>query len=290
MAICASDRVGGFRSRFWLPLAWVAGTSPAMTASGFRLVPVLDLMGGAVVAAKGGDRANYRPIETPLATGSAPADVLAGLLRLHPFETIYIADLDAIAGRGDHHAVIAALAARFPNLSFWIDAGFADASRAGSALAIPGACAVLGSESLQARGIDGPRAIGAPTCSAPMARGPGPGHGEEDRLLLSLDFRGGAFLGPPDLLAQPEFWPSRVIVMTLARVGSGEGPDFERLDGILARAGERDIYAAGGVRGPEDIAALRRRGVAGALVSTALHSGALAPDDFASVCNDIGNP
>ena len=54
--------------------------------------------------------------------------------------------------------------------------------------------------------------------------------------LLSLDFRGDAFQGPPELLARPELWPERVIVMTLGRVGSGAGPDFDRLAAIRARA------------------------------------------------------
>ena len=71
---------------------------------------------------------------------------------------------------------------------------------------------------------------------------------DDPRVVLSLDFRGAAFAGPPELLAEPDGWPRQVIVMTLARVGSGAGPDVARLSEIRAMATQRSIYAAGGVR------------------------------------------
>ena len=72
---------------------------------------------------------------------------------------------------------------------------------------------------------------------------------DDPRTVLSLDFRGDAFQGPPGILADPALWPGRVIVMTLARVGAGQGPDLARLAQIVARAGAgRRVYAAGGVR------------------------------------------
>ena len=99
--------------------------------------------------------------------------------------------------------------------------------------------------------------------------------------ILSLDFRGRDFLGPPELLEQPSLWPNRLIVMTLARIGSSDGPDLERLAMIRQRAGARRVYAAGGVRGAADLEALRRAGAAGVLVASALHDGRLSPTDLA---------
>lgn len=227
-----------------------------------QILPVLDLLGGRVVAAKRGGRDRYRPIETPLAQGSAPADVAAGLLRLYPFEAIYAADLDAIEGRGGNLAAIADLAARFPNQRFWIDAGVRGAEAARALLAAPWADVVLGSESLET--------------AAPLRALAG-----ESRVALSLDFRGEDFLGPPEILDDESLWPQRIIVMTLARVGAGEGPDFERLREIIARGGARRVFAAGGVRGGGDLAMLRAMGAAGVLVSTALHRGRLGPADLA---------
>ena len=51
-----------------------------------RIIPVLDLMDGLVVRARFGDRASYRPIETPLSPDAQPLHVAAGLLRLFPFD------------------------------------------------------------------------------------------------------------------------------------------------------------------------------------------------------------
>jgi phosphoribosylformimino-5-aminoimidazole carboxamide ribotide isomerase len=71
--------------------------------------------------------------------------------------------------------------------------------------------------------------------------------------------------------------------MTLARVGSGAGPDTGRIADICARAPGRSIYAAGGVRDTSDLAALQQLGVAGALVATSLHDGRLSGADLARI-------
>ena len=59
------------------------------------------------------------------------------------------------------------------------------------------------------------------------------------------------------------------------------GPDLDRLRAIRAAAPDRAIYAAGGVRGAADLKALRRDGIAGALVATSLHDGRLTSSDIA---------
>jgi len=98
-------------------------------------------------------------------------------------------------------------------------------------------------------------------------------------MVLSLDFDGERFLGPPAVLATPHLWPARVIAMTLGRVGADAGPDFERLASLRQASGAA-LYAAGGVRGPADLAALARAGVKGALVASALHDGRLTGADI----------
>ncbi|MGO9134302.1 MAG: HisA/HisF-related TIM barrel protein [Methylovirgula sp.] len=220
------------------------------------VIPVIDLIGGAVVRAERGARHLYAPIKTPLSPTSAPADVIAGFLKLHAFRTIYVADLDAIEGRGNHKAEIAALEQIFPDIAFWVDAGFRDAVQAHAYLETFRGAVVLGSESLQDK-----------AALAALA--------DEQRLLLSLDFRGDDFQGPAALIEDAALWPERLIVMTLARVGSNAGPDFARLRSIIARAGKRRVYAAGGLRDANDLAALAAIGVAGVLVASALHDGRL---------------
>ncbi|MBV8651732.1 MAG: hypothetical protein JO255_09720 [Alphaproteobacteria bacterium] len=232
--------------------------------SPFRIIPVLDLKHGSVVRARTGDRANYHPIVTPLASGSAPRDVLLGLRGLAPFPVVYVADLDAIAGEGDHRAALGALAAAAPGIEIWVDGGFAT-FEAARALLGPGMRPVMGSESLAAPG-DLANALNAFGSAG---------------FVLSLDYRGGAFLGPPEIQHRVELWPDRVILMTLDRVGSDGGPDLAALSDLARRAEGRAVFAAGGVRHAQDLAALEAAGIAGALVASALHDGRLSAADLA---------
>jgi phosphoribosylformimino-5-aminoimidazole carboxamide ribotide isomerase len=110
--------------------------------------------------------------------------------------------------------------------------------------------------------------------------------GQDADFVLSLDFRGEGFLGPPAVLSAADAWPHRVIVMTLARVGSGAGPDLARLDEIRHRAGPRKIFAAGGVRGGEDLIELAQRGVSGVLIATALHDRRIGSREIAAVADE----
>lgn len=219
-------------------------------------------MAGQVVHAREGRRNDYRPLVSVLCPSSRPADVLDGLLRLYPFQHCYIADLDAILGRGDHYREIAALHSAHPQLEFWVDAGLRDTERIAAWPAGLGR-PVLGSECLEQ----------AASCQV-AANG-----------LLSLDFRGNEFLGPPGLLEETGYWPEQLIVMTLERVGGDKGPDSQRLSTLRARAPEKSYYAAGGVRGPADLAALAQAGAAGVLLASALHDGRLSPTDLAA-CHD----
>jgi phosphoribosylformimino-5-aminoimidazole carboxamide ribotide isomerase len=227
-----------------------------------EVIPVLDLKGGVVVHARMGMRDQYRPIETPLSTSSEPVDVARGLLSIYPFRTLYIADLDAIEHKGDNDTVLERLRSEFSHLTLWVDNGMADPELAARWLEAELGHLVLGSETQ----VD----------DALVRRLAG-----HDRVALSLDYRGDAFLGPADLLSDCGQWPGRIIVMTLARVGSGSGPDIGRLTEIKARAAGKRLYAAGGVRDALDLAALAGAGMAGVLVASSLHNGKLAGEQIA---------
>ncbi|HML41685.1 MAG: nickel transporter [Hyphomicrobium zavarzinii] len=234
-----------------------------------EIIPVIDVRGGLAVAASRGDRANYRPLVTPLAGSADPVAVALGLSRLFPFRKLYVADLEGIEARGADYRMQQRLAASWPGTELWIDDGGAGTQAPLGDNGPPAAIIkshVLGSESLSSID-DYERARKAAGPAAP----------------LSLDFRGDDFIGPPGLLEDAALWPDRVIVMTLARVGSGEGPDLPRLDAVVSRAAHRAVYAAGGVRSVADLASLRDIGVAGALVATALHGGAITSRDIEAI-------
>jgi phosphoribosylformimino-5-aminoimidazole carboxamide ribotide isomerase len=221
-----------------------------------EVIPVIDLKDGAVVHARMGIRSAYAPIETPLSPTSRPTDVARGLLSIFPFKKFYVADLNAIENKDNNNAALKRLSLDFPELVFWVDAGIADVHHAQRWFEAGLGHLVLGSETQ--RDSDLIRFL----C-------------RNNRTILSLDFRGDAFLGPASLLNEANIWPTNVIVMTLARVGSASGPDMNWLTTIKSRAANRQVYAAGGVRDANDLASLATAGIAGALVATSLHNGKL---------------
>jgi phosphoribosylformimino-5-aminoimidazole carboxamide ribotide isomerase len=231
-----------------------------------EIIPVLDIMHGLVVRARGGDRAAYAPIETPLARSSDPVDVAQGYLTLYPFRRLYVADLDGIEGRERCTGILARLKAELPLIELWVDNGMNKRQDCSAFAGLDLGRLVLGSESQSDPAL-------------PLASGG----------VLSLDFRGETFLGPRALLDEPDLWPQDVIVMTLARVGASEGPDVERVAKIRERSSRRRVFAAGGVRNVADLLALRDAGAAGALVASALHDGRISPHDVAALSESQGD-
>jgi phosphoribosylformimino-5-aminoimidazole carboxamide ribotide isomerase len=217
-----------------------------------KLIPVIDLMNARVVTAKRGMRESYAPSDTPLCRSSRPQDVVSALLALHPFDTLYIADLDAIRGQGSNLDLIRRLYLDHPDIAFWVDNGLTDLEQL-SGFARP----VIGSESL----------ISCEQLAHIIASLPSP--------LLSLDYLDEEFRGPVGLDRQVERWPEDIIVMTLSRVGTNGGPDLAALKQVSRLRSDIRLYAAGGIRNLQDLQQLHSFGAAGALLSTALHQGTI---------------
>lgn len=204
--------------------------------------------------ARRGERHAYKPIASSLCHTSDPVAVAQALCKLYPFATLYIADLDAIQRRGSHLPTVAALRTALPDVEIWIDAGIAGIEDCRAWLELGVQC-VVGSES-QRDAASAYRLID---------------HLGPDQAVLSLDSIHGQNRGPAELFMKPSCWPQRVIAMTLARVGSNEGPDLESLCSLLTHG--RKVYAAGGIRNLSDLERLNEMGVAGALLASALHDG-----------------
>jgi phosphoribosylformimino-5-aminoimidazole carboxamide ribotide isomerase len=231
-----------------------------------QIVPVIDLMGGAVVHARRGDRSNYRPLTSMLTTSSEPVAVVEALLRLAPFSALYVADLDAILHCGEHTRVVGEIIGRFAPLEVWLDAGLGTASALASWRHAARIVPVIGAESLST----------ADELAALLRLCP--------NAILSLDTRDERPLGPPALYKRPELWPERVIVMTLDRVGAGSGPALLRLQETAQAAPNAKIIAAGGVRHPADLDALQALGIHAALIASAIHDGALDATALRAFC------
>jgi phosphoribosylformimino-5-aminoimidazole carboxamide ribotide isomerase len=213
-----------------------------------RVVGVIDLKDGTAVHAVRGERERYRPVGDPLS-----------LARRFRLEELYVADLDAIAGAGDNDAVIRALARE---ARIMVDAGVSEPGRAQALLELGVHRVVVGTETL----------ADADALGRLLREG-----------VLSVDLREGRTLSPDPRLAGLQALDAvallhrpglrEVIVLDLARVGSGAGPDVAAIAEIHAAFPELQLLAGGGVRDAADLRALARVGAAGALVATALHRG-----------------
>jgi phosphoribosylformimino-5-aminoimidazole carboxamide ribotide isomerase len=236
--------------------------------SDFTIIPALDLKDGAVVHAKAGNRADYRPIAGPFGAADDPVAIARRLIAITGSPSLYIADLDAIASIGNHFELVRGIADALPGTTLWIDAGFSGVADCAFWLPL-GATLVIGSESLAA--VDDWSEIHA-------------AFGES--VVLSLDFDAGGQKGPEALFADPALWPRRVIAMSLGRVGTDVGPDIDRFKAIVELAEGRAIFAAGGVRTARDLAALASIEAQGALLATALHSEAVTQNEIAALLRE----
>jgi len=148
-----------------------------------------------------------------------------------------------------------------PETEIWLDGGFASPVAVDGLLnALPGngerVVPVIASEAL----------VDAESITGFTQRWPS--------ALLSLDRRHGSALGAASCWTESRLWPQKVIVMTLDRVGSFEGPDLATLAEVRSRAGaDRCLIGAGGVRSVADLEAARESGADAWLIASALHDG-----------------
>ena len=255
-----------------------------------RVIPVLDLMGGCVVQGVQGQRARYQPVKSVLTASCAPREVAQALWA----ETdcgraggaLYVADLDAIEGKGDHRTVIQELSAEISARAgghLWVDGGVRDVEAVASWIAAGVGRVVVGSETL-----DSMESLDAIRAAFPV-----------EQLVFSLDMQGGLILSHcRELRAQAPLallrrlvdsgW-THVILLTLDRVGTGGGPDWSLLEAAGQSLPDLNLIVGGGVRGIEDLHRLSRLGASGVLVASALHSGWLTRKELHALTTESGD-
>ena len=236
-----------------------------------KIIPVIDIRNHRAAHALRGRRERYRPLKSALCPTDDAAAVAAAYLAYHRFSDLYLADLDAIEGAGENSGIAELLLRRHPDIALWIDAGRHAYPRELHAMFPGRARIVLGTES----------GLSAAACRALRRR---------FDCVLSLDYRGdvlrrgdGAGRPPPD---PPESLLSdEIILMSLHRVGARNGPDRRLLRRwrALTKDSGRKLYAAGGVRGKDDLLRLHRDHAAGALVASCLHDKTLKPAEIAEL-------
>lgn len=221
-------------------------------------------MGGQVVRAQRGARSRYRPIWSPLCRSSEALVVAPILLDYAGSGTLYIADLDALTGKPAQIATLAALLAALPAIEVWLDAGYRDAS------AFARLRAALGSGGDRVTPVFASEALADPTTARTSLA-------DREHCILSLDRRGGERLDPGCCWDHPDCWPERVVVMTLDRVGSFDGPDLEILHQVGGLAPQASLIGAGGIRDESDLQRAEAAGACAWLTASALHDRRIAP-------------
>ncbi len=223
------------------------------------VVPVLDLSQNQVVHAVAGERENYRPVQSILSTSAEPDSLLEAYFRLYPFKRIYIADLDAIQGTGNHLDWLVIKANQYPECEFWLDAGpDIENNYPSNANVMP----VLGSEN----------AMPEEKFRQLLQ--------QYSNSILSLDFNRDGLCANDYLLDSTVNWPEKIIIMMLHRVGRGQGVDWKLLEQVRAIAKDHMLYAAGGIADMKDMEELAKSNVDGALIASALHQGKIKRQDI----------
>ena len=229
----------------------------------FAVIPVLDLRHGRVVRARRGERASYAPIVTPLAKGSDPDSVARGLLDAWPATTLYVADLDAIMdGAAPNLAALERITRACPGIALWVDAGFSDAVGVADFLASGLGRPVIGSESQS----DTALLTGLRDRRGALPRQPRRRSAWDRPRCTRMPLALAARRDRDDAGPRRRGHRSRIFRRTLAPARDSE-------------TGQARLHAAGGVRGIDDLLALRGAGLAGALVASALHDGVLKRSD-----------
>ncbi len=236
-----------------------------------KVIPVIDILNGIVVHAVRGERSNYKPLESTLSRSVLPVDV-ARSFQVLGFSELYVADLDAIIDCSMDFQTLKSIVDG-TGLSLMVDAGITSIERAQRLFESGVSKLILGTETLQNKDF---------VAEAVEQFG-------SDRVVVSLDLKGDKVLVKPGfnacrdamcLLSEfRDMGVSQVIILDLARVGSGEGVDYDFLKQVIDEF-NIEIYVGGGVRNITDLLKLKTLGVSGALVATALHSGKISIEDL----------
>ncbi len=242
-----------------------------------QIIPVLDVKAGIAVHAIAGRRDDYRPLRSALHPDSSPLGVARAYRDRLGLPSLYLADLDAIAGEAPALDLYRSLHSL--GLSLWVDAGVRNAESIEPLMDTGISSIIVGLETIR-----GPKALARILASF-----------DPRQIVLSLDLKNGE-----PMMADSALWPStvpvkiaafaarlglqRLLLLDLAQVGTGRGIGTERLiKGLAESHPGLELIAGGGISGPEDILELERLGASAVLVGSAFHNGQLGPAELAEL-------
>ena len=236
-----------------------------------KVIPVIDVLKNLAVHAVRGERAKYQPLRSVLCPSANPIEV-ASTFRSLGFDELYMADLDAIAGREPNLRLYRRVN-DLTGLRLMVDAGVNTVEAVEKILGSSVSNVIIGTETLNDVNLVGEVV----------------NHFGRDRVIVSLDLKGGRILSPSEALKSlsparlverlAEMGVRRVIVLDLLRVGTEGGINLKVVKEILEET-PVEVLTGGGVRSIEDLEELREIGVSADLVATALHKGRIRVEDL----------
>ncbi len=237
-----------------------------------KIIPVIDILRGVVVHAVAGERSLYKPVKSVLVDTPDPIKVAAAFKEALRRDTLYVADLDAIAGLGENTDVVKRLKQSL-SLTIMVDAGACSLAEVKKAIREGFDYVVVGTETLRRLG-ELKEILESPF---------------KNKVVASLDIKAqstlsrcGELKGLEPIEAAKTLRRAgvgRLIVLELDRVGTLQGPNIKLLEAVCKTPFE-EVLAGGGVRSRGDLLALKALNISGVLVASALHSGGLTLDDL----------
>ena len=238
-----------------------------------KIIPVIDVLNGIAVHAKRGERKRYQPLKSILCKSVDPLDI-ASTFESSGFNTLYLADLDAILGKPANFNLYQQIMIQ-TSLDLMVDAGIADITKAKKVLETEVTKIVIGSETLSSLDF---------VKQAVKSFG-------EDKVVVSIDLKEDKVLSASETVGSMDaisfaqklgnIGINQIILLDLDRVGTEHGINTAILRNILEKTGV-EVLVGGGIRSFHELEKLRKLGVSGALVATVLHNGKLKVDELKS--------
>jgi len=236
-----------------------------------KIIPVIDILEGKVVHAKGGKRRLYQPLKSSLFSSLEPLDIVHELEKIG-FKELYIADLDSIMKNQINFDLFENLRAN-SEIDLMVDAGITNKRQAIQLLNSDINKIIIGTETLTHLKFlkNSVNIFG------------------KNRIILSLDLINNKVLNKLNPIFQNgplafldsirDFGLSQIIVLDLTRVGTSKGINTILVKKIL-REFDLDIIVGGGIRNILELIHLEKLGVKGVLVGTALYSNLINISDL----------
>ena len=236
-----------------------------------KIIPVLDILNGKVVHARGGKRNKYQPLKSSVFQSAYPLIVVNKLEKMG-FKELYLADLDSIITNQTNFSLLEQIRDA-SSVELIVDAGVTNKDLANRLFKKNVKKVIIGTETLT---------------SITFLRNAVKFFGKK-RILVSLDLVDNKILNKFNLKDQNRPLPflhvledlgvSQIIVLDLTRVGSEKGINSQLIKKIMGEI-DLDVIIGGGIRDISDLIELRQLDVYGALIGTALYSNKISVSDL----------